>query len=106
RSSLTEEQIDAVLCFDDHELVVAAAGSGKTSTMVAKAGYALERQLCKPEEILLLAFNSKAAKELDERIQARLAGCAGVERICAKTFHAFGKDVIRLATGKTPMLAP
>lgn len=106
RSPLTEEQIDAVLCFDDHELVIAAAGSGKTSTMVAKAGYALKRGLCRPDQILLLAFNDKAAKELNERVQARLANCPGVERISAKTFHAFGKDVIRLATGKTPMLAP
>ena len=106
KSPLTAEQIDAVVCFDDHELVVAAAGSGKTSTMVAKAGYALKRNYCEPEQILLLAFNAAAAKELDERIKARLGGCEGIDRIVAKTVHAFGKDVIRLATGKTPTLAP
>ncbi|SKA21140.1 UvrD-helicase domain-containing protein [Novilysobacter spongiicola] len=106
KSPLTAEQIDAVVCFDDHELVVAAAGSGKTSTMVAKAGYALERDLCRPEQILLLAFNSDAAKELDERINSRLADTPGVDGITAKTFHSFGKEVIRVATGQKPMLAP
>jgi DNA helicase-4 len=105
KSPLTAEQIDAVVCFDDHELVIAAAGSGKTSTMVAKAGYALERELCRPDQILLLAFNSDAAKELDERVKARLSGIPGVDQITAKTFHAFGKEVIRLATGEKPMLA-
>lgn len=106
KSPLTAEQIDAVLCFDDHELVIAAAGSGKTSTMVAKAGYALGRELCEPGQVLLLAFNRDAALELDERIQQRLAHLPGAQQISAKTFHAFGKDVIRLANRRTPMLAP
>lgn len=106
KSPLTAEQIDAVVCFDDHELVIAAAGSGKTSTMVAKAGYALERNLCRPDQILLLAFNSDAAEELDERVKTRLAGMPGIDGITAKTFHSFGKEVIRVATGRKPMLAP
>lgn len=103
---LTPEQIDAVVCFDDHELVVAAAGSGKTSTMVAKVGYSLHRGIHAPEEILLLAFNADAATELSERVLARLADIPGADRITAKTFHAFGKLVITEATGKKPTLAP
>lgn len=64
---LTEEQARAVICFDDRVLVVASAGSGKTSTMVAKAAYAIHRGIVRPDQILLLAFNKKAADELQER---------------------------------------
>jgi len=42
-------------------VVIAAAGSGKTSTMVAKAAYAIERRVVPPTEILMLAFNNEAA---------------------------------------------
>lgn len=50
--------------FDNRVQVIAAAGSGKTFTLVAKAGYALRRQIVAPERILLLAFNDDAAAEL------------------------------------------
>ncbi|WP_329889257.1 UvrD-helicase domain-containing protein [Stenotrophomonas sepilia] len=103
---LTEEQARAVVCMDDELLVVAAAGSGKSSTIVAKAGYALEEGLCAPEEILLLAFNADAAEELRHRIGKRLGHLEGGDRITAKTFHAFGLEVIGAATGKMPTPAP
>lgn len=107
KSPLTAEQVEAVVCFDSRVLLVAAAGSGKTSTMVAKAGYALHRGYFAPESILLLAFNNAAAAELRERIQARL-GPLGLspEKVTAKTFHAFGLDIIGRATGKRPSIAP
>ncbi|WP_206541511.1 UvrD-helicase domain-containing protein, partial [Stenotrophomonas maltophilia] len=103
---LTEEQAKAVVCMDDELLVVAAAGSGKSSTIVAKAGYALEQGLCAPEDILLLAFNADAAEELRQRIAKRLGHLDGADRIAAKTFHAFGLEVIGAATGKMPTPAP
>lgn len=107
KTPLTEEQARAVLCFDNRVLVVASAGSGKTSTMVAKAGYALHRKLFDSSEILLLAFNADAAEELQTRIRDRLnpLGLAG-DSIRARTFHAFGLDVIGQATGARPTLAP
>lgn len=103
---LTKEQTQAVICMDDEVLVVAAAGSGKSSTIIAKAGYAVEGGLCAPEDILLLAFNTEAAKELRVRIGKRLAHLDGSDRITAKTFHAFGLEVIGEATGKMPTTAP
>lgn len=107
KTPLTEEQARAVLCFDNRVLVVASAGSGKTSTMVAKAGYALHRKLVPASKILLLAFNADAAVELQTRIQARLSPLGlPAEDIVARTFHAFGLDVIGKATGKRPTLAP
>lgn len=107
KAPLTKEQAEAVICFDSRVLLVASAGSGKTSTMVAKAGYALKKKYFAPDRMLLLAFNSDAAAELRERIKARLEPLGlPADRVVAKTFHAFGLEVIGSATGKKPSLAP
>lgn len=53
-------------------LVLAGAGSGKTSVLVARAGWLLTTGEAVADQILLLAFGRKAAQEMDERIQARL----------------------------------
>lgn len=107
KSPLTPEQARAVVCFDSRMLVVASAGSGKTSTMVAKAGYALHRNLIPADKILMLAFNNAAAKELGARTQERLAPLGlDADRVAAKTFHAFGLEIIGQATGHKPRLAP
>ena len=104
---MTDEQANAVVCFDNRVLVVASAGSGKTSTMVAKAGYALHRGLVDADKTLLLAFNTEAAKELQSRILERLTPFGfPAEQIVARTFHAFGLEVIGKATGKKPTIAP
>ncbi|MHA7177581.1 UvrD-helicase domain-containing protein [Arthrobacter sp. Sr24] len=107
RSPLTDDQIRAVVCLDNRVQVIASAGSGKTSTMVAKAGYALHRKLVSAEKILLLAFNTDAAKELEQRIHERLLplGLDGGD-VKAKTFHAFGLEIIGQATGRKPSVAP
>lgn len=106
KSPLTQEQAEAVATFDNRVLLVASAGSGKTSTMVAKAGYALQRGYFAADRMLLLAFNNDAAAELRERIKARLEPLGlPAERVVAKTFHAFGLDVIGAATAKKPSLA-
>lgn len=105
RSPLTEEQARAVICFDNRVQVLAAAGSGKTSVMVARAAYAVHRGFVAPERILLLAFNKSAAQELQERVKERF-GAAGIdaEGVRSATFHAFGMDCIGRATGKRPSL--
>ncbi|PLY16737.1 MAG: hypothetical protein C0631_02830 [Sedimenticola sp.] len=107
KSPLTDEQSRAVICFDNRVLLVASAGSGKTSTMVARAGYALHRKLVKPDRILLLAFNKDAAIELQTRITQQLEPLGfPVSKFVARTFHAFGLQIIGKATGKKPHLAP
>lgn len=105
RSPLTDEQARAVVCFDNRVQVLAAAGSGKTSVMVARAAYAVARGFVGPERILLLAFNTAAAQELQTRVQDRLAA-AGIDSrgITASTFHSFGLQVIGRATGAKPRL--
>ena len=107
KSPLTPEQARAVVCFDSRMLVVASAGSGKTSTMVAKAGYALHRKLVPADKILMLAFNADAAKELQNRTRERLLPLGlDAGKVAARTFHAFGMEVIAQATGSKPSLAP
>jgi DNA helicase-4 len=106
KSPLTDEQARAVVCFDNRVQVLAAAGSGKTSVMVARAAYAVTRGFTSPDRILLLAFNRAAATELQERVSERFAA-AGIDSsgLRASTFHSFGLDVIGRATGEKPRLA-
>ncbi len=100
---LTHEQIRAVVSFDNRVQVVAAAGSGKTSVMVARAAYAVLRGFVAAEEVLLLAFNKAAAVELQERVERGLAAVGlpsgGVK---ATTFHAYGLSVLGQATARKP----
>ena len=104
---LTDEQARTVITFDNRVLVLAAAGSGKTSVLVARAAYAVSRGFVPPERILLLAFNKKAADELQDRIKTRFAA-AGLDSsgVQASTFHSFGLSVIGKATDRMPSLAP
>jgi len=106
KTALTEEQARAVVCFDDRVQVIASAGSGKTSTMVAKAGYALHRKLVAADKILMVAFNKDAADELQTRVRERLSPLGfPADAIVARTFHGFGLDIIGHATGKKPTVA-
>lgn len=100
---LTPEQARAVVCFDNRVQVVASAGSGKTSTMVAKAAYAIQRGFVDPKRIVLLAFNKQAAEELKERatLAFQRLGMAEVT-VEASTFHALGLRLIGKATGEKP----
>lgn len=100
---LTAEQARAVICFDNRVQVVASAGSGKTSTMVAKAAYAIHRGIVAPERIVLLAFNKQAAEELKERAAKSFErlGMTGVT-VETSTFHALGLRIIGKATGEKP----
>jgi DNA helicase-4 len=106
KSPLTEEQARAVVCFDNRVQVLAAAGSGKTSVMVARAAYAVSRGFVPPNRTLLLAFNKDATTELQERGSARFEA-AGIDSSGprASTFHSFGLDVIGGGTREKPRLA-
>ena len=99
---LTPEQARAVVCFDNRVQVVASAGSGKTSTMVARAAYAMHRGIAKPDEIILLAFNKPAAEELKERATRSFQRLGMNVSVEASTFHKLGLGIIGRATGKKP----
>ena len=97
---LTPEQRLSVVVDEDATLVLAGAGSGKTSVITAKAAYLVKAGIRRPEEILLLAFAKNAAAEMSERVEAR----SGVP-IVARTFHALAYDIIGLVEGSKPALA-
>ena len=92
------------MCDDDHNLVVAAAGSGKTSVMVAKAGWIVERGDRRPEDVLLLAFARNARDQLARRVEQRL-GARVAGTMTLQTFHSLGLSIIGEAEGRRPSLA-
>ncbi len=97
---LTELQRRSVILNERRNLVVAGAGTGKTSVIVAKTGYLIKSGKCRPEDILLLAYNNDAAKELAERCREKL----GVD-IKASTFHALGNEIIGAVEPTVPTLS-
>ena len=101
---LTDEQRKAVVVDERRNLVVAAAGSGKTSVIVAKAGWLVRRGYRKPSELLLLAFARDARNEMEERVRTRL-GAAAAKGVTVRTFHSLGMAIIGDAEGKRPALA-
>ena len=101
---LTEEQRRAVCVDDDRNLVVAAAGSGKTSVMVAKAGWIVERGDRRPDDLLLLTFARDARDELAQRVEQRL-GARSAGAMNLQTFYSLGLSIIGEAEGRRPSLA-
>lgn len=97
---LTIEQRKAVVVDEESNLVIAGAGTGKTSTIIAKAVYLIDKGLAKPEEILLIAFNRDVVEEMKKRLSSKLEKTPDV-----KTFHALGLSIIADSTGEKPSLS-
>ncbi|MXG70479.1 DNA helicase IV [Escherichia coli] len=100
-SPLNPAQARAVVNGEQSLLVLAGAGSGKTSVLVARAGWLLTTGEAVADQILLLAFGRKAAQEMDERIQARLH----TQDISARTFHALALHIIQQGSKKVPSIS-
>lgn len=100
-SPLNPAQARAVVNGEHSLLVLAGAGSGKTSVLVARAGWLLARGEAAADQILLLAFGRKAAQEMDERIRERLH----TGEITARTFHALALHIIQQGSKKVPAIS-
>ncbi len=100
RHPLSARQVEAILHDEDHALVVAGAGTGKTSTVVGKIAYLLQSGIAQEHEILALAYNRKAAVEMAERARARIGRTVEV-----RTFHALGLQIITDVDGKQPAVS-
>jgi DNA helicase-4 len=85
---LTEEQIKAVLCNDNRNLVIAGAGSGKTRVIDFKVRYLVNHKNVSPQKILLLSFSKKSADDLIKKISENISG------IEARTIHSLGSRII------------
>lgn len=96
---LTERQREAILTDEDNTLIIAGAGTGKTSTITAKAVYLIKFKNINPNEILLLAFTKKACNELEERILNKTGYIPDI-----KTFHKLGLDIIKSSESRIPKL--
>ena len=94
---LDDEQRRAVITDDDHCLLVAGAGAGKTTTMAAKVKYLVEKQGVQPDEIIVISYTRKAIGELQDRINKGLKIPA---KIC--TFHAFAFDIVKKFSVEPP----
>lgn len=92
-SHMNDMQKQAVFCTEGPLLILAGAGSGKTTVLVNRIAYILQCELCKPWQILAITFTNKAAGELKERI------CAVVPEdgadIWAATFHSTCARILR-----------
>jgi DNA helicase-4 len=98
---LTQQQRRACVIDNDNNLLLAGAGTGKTSVMVGRAGFLLNSLQAKCNDILLLAYGRKAADEMDERIKTKLS----TDKISATTFHSVGLKIIAEVEGKKPKLS-
>jgi DNA helicase-2/ATP-dependent DNA helicase PcrA len=85
-SRLNEEQYLAATSSNEQNLIIASAGTGKTSTIVGRIAYLLSKGI-KPTEILLLTFTNKSAAEMVQRV-ADFFGKEVASKIDAGTFHA------------------
>ncbi len=85
-SRLNEEQYLAATSSSEQNLIIASAGTGKTSTIVGRIAYLLSKGI-QPSEILLLTFTNKAAAEMVQRV-ADFFGKDVASKIDAGTFHA------------------
>jgi len=103
-SRLNEEQKNAATADLGYNLIIASAGTGKTSTIVARIAYLLKQGI-KPEEILLLTFTNKASKEMIERV-ANYFDEKTVKQIEAGTFHSVSYRLLKKSGKKIVLKQP
>ncbi len=87
--SLDSQQRKAIIIDEDNHLVIAGAGSGKTTTIAGKVKYLTQRQGVSPQTILLISFTRKSAEEMKERIENKM----NID-LPVKTFNKLGLDII------------
>ena len=89
---LDDEQQTAIVTDDKYNLVVAAAGSGKTEVLITRIAYLIQRKpdRVEPNRILAIAFQRKAMEQIEDRLHQRYA----IENVNVSTFHKLGKDIL------------
>ncbi len=102
---LTDEQRRSIVIDAPRNLVIAPAGSGKTSVLVAKTAWLLHRRHVPPSSLLLLAFARDARKEMETRVHERLRD-ETAHSIAVQTFHSLGLSIIARSEKTHPKLSP
>ena len=90
---LNPEQREAVTHGAGPLLVVAGAGTGKTSVVTRRIAWLIAEKRARPEEILALTFTDKAAAEMESRVDVLVP--YGFVGATLSTFHAFGDRLVR-----------
>ena len=92
RAELNDQQYEAVTSGPGPALVLAGAGSGKTRTLTYRVAWLLDNGV-EPQNILLLTFTNKAAREMLARVQSLLP--LEIRAIWGGTFHSIGNRLLR-----------
>ena len=90
---LSAAQQEAVLHGDGPLLIIAGAGTGKTTVLTRRIAHLIASKRARPEEILALTFTEKAAAEMAERVDELIP--YGYAETWIGTFHAFGFELLR-----------
>jgi len=90
---LNKEQKEAVIHKKGPLLIIAGAGTGKTTVITQRIVNLIENNMAKPEEILAVTFTEKAAGEMEERVDQLLE--FGYVDLWISTFHSFCEKVLR-----------
>lgn len=94
RKILNEEQIKAIEYGEGPLLIIAGAGTGKTTVITERIKYLILEKNILPPEILALTFTEKSAREMEERIDMSMP--YGYTQLWISTFHAFCDRILRL----------
>ena len=97
---LDHQQMACVVKDPHSHLVIAGAGTGKTTTILGKVKYLLATGSVLPQEILILSFTNAAATEMKNRLLKETN-----QNIYVATFHKLGYDIIRRADKITPSIS-
>ena len=96
---LDKQQMTCIVKDAHNHLVIAGAGTGKTTAVVGKIKFLLKSKKYKPEDILVLSFTNASASEMSQRINEE-TGC----NIDASTFHKLGLNIITKVNGVVPKI--
>lgn len=92
-STLNPAQKQAVIHEDGPLLIVAGAGTGKTTVLINRLAYLIQEKNISPEQILITTFTEKGTGELEERADKLLP--YGYVNLWINTFHSFGERILR-----------